>query len=547
MVLDLLIFDMARNTCRGSFGVAAGRAYFEHKATAGKQSNGETIEILFGSRGDHCAEEKTAIALCTAQKYVVPDALLAIGRDRDLLDRQRPFVLENRVSLNMDEARRHGIGFETADDAAFWWGCGAYFDPATIELTRTMAGRYDNLQDTEPIGLLYKLELFGGFLEALLIDTAEMAAGGALAAGSRLLIIAPFPINLAAGVVYIAAVSTMIEGLINLIADLAVMIENALQAAVSLLTGEEPPKPKIPRSALQNAWEAMLMQFNGGNVLSRANLYTYSVGDAMLSSVQNHRAREISFQKQPWVATLGCDACVWTTAPMDPEVSPGSAGWEVFRYLATCQAARAFGSLATSAGVGLDEIKGEGLRDWGGWIVFEGAAQSRSVLIAAYDFPAQRSSFSATYSHAWFPGEFFDEVSPAPEHDGWLPQRGGGGTWVSGRKDDGYVALCSARKVRWLRDERFKNDPDPLAADRTIGQGRFTSTELRADEGSNIWVCVVGNRTQFGSFAAFMAATRDSVSALLGHRRARPAPVPACVRISRSRISVTGGRSPLMS
>lgn len=194
------------------------------------------------------------------------------------------------------------------------------------------------------------------------------------------------------------------------------MIEDALQAAASLLTGEDPPKPKIPKSALQNAWEAMLMQFNGGNVLSRANLYTYSLGDGMLSSVQNHRAQQVSFQKQPWIASLGCDACVWTNAPMDPEASVGSAGWEVFHHLATCQAARAFGSLATSAGIGLDEIRDEGLRDWGGSICLLKIAQHRNVVIAAYAFPAQRSSFSATYSHAWFPCEFFDEVSPAPEH-----------------------------------------------------------------------------------------------------------------------------------
>ena len=66
------------------------------------------------------------------------------------------------------------------------------------------------------------------------------------------------------------------------------------------------------------------------------------------------------------------------------------------------------------------------------------------------------------------------------------------------------------RRVRWLRDQRFANDPDPLDPDRTIGQGRFTSTELRADDGSNIWVCAVGTRAQFGSFAAFVALVQQA-------------------------------------
>ena len=35
MVLDLLIYDIARFNSRGSFGTTAGRAYFESKAQAG--------------------------------------------------------------------------------------------------------------------------------------------------------------------------------------------------------------------------------------------------------------------------------------------------------------------------------------------------------------------------------------------------------------------------------------------------------------------------------------------------------------------------------
>jgi hypothetical protein len=49
-------------------------------------------------------------------------------------------------------------------------------------------------------------------------------------------------------------------------------------------------------------------------VLSRANLVTFNNGDAMLSSAQMHQVGSLSFQKQPWMASLGCDACVWTTA-----------------------------------------------------------------------------------------------------------------------------------------------------------------------------------------------------------------------------------------
>jgi hypothetical protein len=97
-----------------------------------------------------------------------------------------------------------------------------------------------------------------------------------------------------------------------------------------------------------------------------------------------------------------------------------------------------------------------------------------------------------------------------PESEDWLASSDGRThTWVFGRKDEGYIALCSARHIKWVRDMRFADDPDPASPD-TVGQGRFTSTELRADDGSNVWICVIGNRTQFGSFETFKAKIRSS-------------------------------------
>ena len=60
-----------------------------------------------------------------------------------------------------------------------------------------------------------------------------------------------------------------------------------------------------------------------------------------------------------------------------------------------------------------------------------------------------------------------------------------------------------------MRDERFDDDPR-LGSDGTVGQGPFSTTELRADDGSNIWVCAIGSETRYGSFGAFMRAIRDT-------------------------------------
>ena len=145
--------------------------------------------------------------------------------------------------------------------------------------------------------------------------------------------------------------------MLSLIVDLASMILHGLEAVVNAILGEDPPKPKIPKAALQQAYEALLISFNAGNVLGRANLYTYSVGDAMLSSAQNHRAQAISLQKQPWMASLGCDACVWTNAPLEIGSNLATVGWEMFKHVITVQASRVLGDCVALSHLALDEMK----------------------------------------------------------------------------------------------------------------------------------------------------------------------------------------------
>jgi hypothetical protein len=38
----------------------------------------------------------------------------------------------------------------------------------------------------------------------------------------------------------------------------------------------------------------------------------------------------------------------------------------------------------------------------------------------------------------------------------------------------------------------------------------FSSTELRAENGSNVWVCIIGSSRRHGSFAAFKQSVRDT-------------------------------------
>ena len=199
-VIDLLVFDLARFTCQGNFGVTAGRAYLEQKRVAWDQSVGDGIELLFGTRGDFLSpNETTAIALATSS-YLddVPEVLLAIGRDRssNLVDSSRVSGLQ----VSIDE--------ESPEDIMFWWGNGAYFTKPTYEATLKWARRW-NLLETGP----FKALLLTGDNLWQRFGVALAGAGGSALLG-WLGYLLPFPVNI---VFIVVAVPGFIRGILDTI------------------------------------------------------------------------------------------------------------------------------------------------------------------------------------------------------------------------------------------------------------------------------------------------------------------------------------------
>ena len=497
MVLDLLYFDLARFTCRGSFGVTAGRAYWEHKNYGWEQSVGETIEILFGSRGDFIGTEDAAVALATSS-YDIPEVFLAIGQDRTVKDRTAPFIDRSRVSITFEEASTHGIGFGWEDDIVFWWGLAAYFSERTLKGTKRVVEAHDNLAKTDPFKLLYALsdEELKSFLAHLVAALADwwQARAGALATGAALAL--PFPLNL---IVAKYTAEQTVEAIVNLAKDAWETIKAGVRTVLGWLGLYDDEQPEIPDTALQQLLESLLIEFNAGSVLSRANLYTYSNADAMLSSVQRHQPGSLSFQKHPWQASLGCEACVWTTARLSKPSGSSlvQGGLNFLSRIAELRVPRALAELAAPTAVGLfadeDPIGHDGPNYWTGSLALPMIVQHENAAIIAYNIQSLPRSISGQDTHAWFPRWMFNRT----EKQDHL-----GGTWFFGAKDtidpqsgkragSGYVALFSARNADWTNEEgNIWNDK-----------------EIMASGGSNIWVCLVGSEATFGSFDEFKRET----------------------------------------
>jgi hypothetical protein len=248
IVLDLLLFDLARLTHRGSFGVSAGRCYFESKNCGYEQSVGDLMEVLFGTRGGVIAERSSTCAgsLVSSTGYQVPDVLIAIAQDANAT-----FVDRSRVSVNLDEAPRYGIGYSTDEDVFFWWSRNAYFAPEVIVASLAMAMKF-HLMKTSPF-----------------VDVFPQLLG-------------------------IGAIGTDIEHL-------------------HVVARASDPSSVDPELLVSLAKAGSII--TEGAALSRANVYTYRSPEATLSSVQNFHSGQVAFQVQTCQATLSLDAAVWTTYP----------------------------------------------------------------------------------------------------------------------------------------------------------------------------------------------------------------------------------------
>ncbi|MCD8183191.1 MAG: hypothetical protein LUE99_08975 [Bacteroides sp.] len=169
--------------------------------------------------------------------------------------------------------------------------------------------------------------------------------------------------------------------------------------------------------------------------LSEANIETYRTADYMLSCAMDYRKGAPDYQQHIWQATLGNKALVYTNHP----------GGKNLRWSPNT---------------------------WAGNEILPRAAQNKNVVICIYNIPDNQKN---DYSHAYFPVNDFDEVHVS-------------GSWIFGRKEDGYVALYSRNAAELKADDRGE------------------ICEFLAKGRQNIWICKTGSKSQWGSFSKFIEA-----------------------------------------
>jgi hypothetical protein len=476
LATDLLMFDVARFLHKGGMGAAGGRSQFKSKASGWDNALGDVIEMAFGTRGLFCDGDSEIGASFATSTYKVPDVLLEIG----VHPPEKGFEDRSRVSITFEEAPKFGIlqsqesdevdslrlgyapklekhfpfigkvnrdiagthsGYGAFEDSiVFWWGASAYFNK------QIAVGSLDCVEafGFQETGVFSKL---AGIIETLatLKEAADVVVGAAIGAAIA------GPIGAGAGTVIGFLTRDNVEDVAD---DLSVVLE--------------------------------------GSARTRANIYTYSNGDIMLSSIQNFRAGQLNYQSNVNHATVNGAVNVFTTA--------GFAGLDISALVATVGGAVAgagagaivggpYGAIAGAVVGGIfapiaNEVWAEGENPfggdedgpgwWTGYWALPMVVQHRGTSIIAYNFHDIQHLLAETGCHAWFPKSGFESPAEvrcsAYDDDNLFLQDifdiGPKGFWIFGKmthpvegipvadRPEAYIGLFSNRSPDWLsKDE----------------------------------------------------------------------------------------------
>lgn len=210
-------------------------------------------------------------------------------------------------------------------------------------------------------------------------------------------------------------------------------------------------------------------------LLSAVDTYTWRSADAMLSTAQSYRPGMSGYQQHAWQATLDERALVFTTHPAN-EPWAGVGGYMDADHYWTGSA-----TLPRSAQHGAAAIH-----------------QYAPAFASPDDGPLAAFGY-LDCTHAFFPTEHFDEV---------VTSAGSSGTWTSGRRGDGYVALWSWRPVEW-RD----HDPDEVFTNGLMGPFDLVA----AGGAANVWIVEVGDRRRWKTFRLFHTAVAMAAIRVVDH------------------------------
>ena len=135
-LIDMLMFEMAMHTYRGIMGCTHGRTYPRLIKGARREDASNTAKLMFGMGIFNSPNMLGTVPLVTSD-YRCPDAISAIANDLE-----QPRIFKERHSLNIADAHRYGLSYDSLDDGNLFWGIQDYVHPAIMGLAERLHWTY---------------------------------------------------------------------------------------------------------------------------------------------------------------------------------------------------------------------------------------------------------------------------------------------------------------------------------------------------------------------------------------------------------------------
>lgn len=380
-----MLFDLARFSSNGNFAPTAGRCYGDEKMCGYGPGIGDLVEVLFGTRGGVIvwSGASSAGAFASRRRYLIPDVLVKIGQDRPvrLVDRCR-------VSLRFDEAGPYGVGFQTLEDAMFWWSRSAYAAKQVILCTKRVAKQYH-------------LAASGPFLAVLpVLGTVSVLAA---------------PVT----------VFSSSPGEVAIADELSPLTEGSALTRANLYTYRN------RHAMLSSAQNFRPGQFNAQTHVCQATL---GVGATVWTT---HPSAGATLSAALLGALAGSAIGYAFGGVFGGRIAAAPGAW----------LGGALGIAVKPGGFNVIPAGHDGPNWWTGSASLPRVIQRDGAAILAYQPGDMLRLLLGDKTHAWFPKRAFDEGSV--EQRAASNCNVGSANWTFGKAGDGYVGLMSAREVTW--------------------------------------------------------------------------------------------------
>jgi hypothetical protein len=138
-ILDLIFFDIALNSFRGTFGSTHGRNYERQKKSGCHESTTDTQKIAFGMGVFGEEDNMSGIHLALSRNYRLPRIIHDIAMESSRVEMENKQI----VGIRIRDAHRWGLGFRELEDGMALLSFEAYTHPKTFGLFVQMLDSYD--------------------------------------------------------------------------------------------------------------------------------------------------------------------------------------------------------------------------------------------------------------------------------------------------------------------------------------------------------------------------------------------------------------------